>query len=284
VSARFQFDRQTPVTIATLVAYVGLAVATGSGGAMSPSWESLDRFGGAIGTRIAQGEVWRLLSYAYLHGGVIHLACNALALWSLGPQLERLLGSAKFLLLYAIAGICGGLAGILWHEPLTPLVGGSGSLFGLMGAAVAMNVRHGKSPLDFLDYEGPRQLIGLIFTNFVLGMLIPMVSNAGHLGGLIGGFVLVHQFYGRTGRHAPDRLGRVLQAAWIALAASVILWAVRPVTRWDWLGMRLLRARDAAEAEPYGDGLRALGESPELLLDAPDHEEVRDILVPKRRR
>ena len=90
MSARFQFDRQTPVTMATLVAYVGLAFATGSGGAMSPSWESLDRFGGAIGTRIAQGEVWRLLSYAYLHGGLIHLACNAMALWSLGPQLAQL--------------------------------------------------------------------------------------------------------------------------------------------------------------------------------------------------
>jgi len=240
MSMRFHFDRQTPVTAATLALYVAAAIATLGAQALNPSSEALDRFGAAIGFRIANGELWRLVSHAYLHGGIIHLAFNGMALWSIGPQLERLLGSLRFFVLYIVSAIAGCIVGMLVHSPVVPLVGGSGALFGMMGAMVAMNTRHGRSPLDFLEYEGPRQLISMIVANLILGFLIPNVSNAAHVGGLVGGFALVHQFFDRRGRHAPDRLGVVVQSGWIAVFVAGVVWVAYPVTRWDyWWGKYL---------------------------------------------
>ena len=285
MSTRFPFDRATPVTAATLTLYVALAIVTGRGNPFEPETEMLDRCGAAIGARIAQGEAWRLVTYAYLHGGLLHLAFNGMALWSFGPQLERLLGSMRFLLLYLVGAICGGVAGNLWHAPQAPLVGGSGALFALFGAAVAMNMRHGKSPLDFLEYEGPRQLIGLIFANLLIGFLLPMVSNAGHLGGLVGGFVLVHQFYGRTGRHAPDRIGRALQGAWAVLLLALLAWCLHPVTRWDHLMTRFLANPPEPAKEELREALDELGLPADLfaedLAENPKREHLRKLLTPR---
>lgn len=238
MSGRFHFDRTTPVTAATLTAYVALAMLTGGEQILTPDPAKLDRFGAAIGARIAHGEIWRLVANTYLHGGVVHLLFNAMSLWSFGPQLERLIGSLRFLVLYLVAGVGGSVAGVLWHSPFSPLIGGSGAIFGMLGAMVALNARHGKSPLDFLQYEGPRQLVSLIFANLVLGFVIPQVSNAAHLGGLLAGFVLMHQFHERHGRHAPDRLGRIVQAGWLTVFATGVLWCAFPLTRWDVLLVR----------------------------------------------
>src|SRR5262249_19337008 len=156
MSSRFRFDTKTPVTMATLALYVCLAIVTGRDHPFEPTREVFDRFGAAIGVRLAQGAAWRLVTHAYLHGGMLDVAFNGMALWSFGPQIERLLGSMRFFVLYLVGAVSGGIAGTLWQSPIVPLVGGSGALFGMLGAAVAMNTRHGKSPLDFLEYEGPR--------------------------------------------------------------------------------------------------------------------------------
>lgn len=241
MSFRFAFDRATPVTATILTAYAALLIVSTNGQLMNSDRDKLVHLGAALGILIADGEPWRLVTSTFLHGGLIHAFFNASALVSLGPQLERLLGSWRFLWLYLVTGVGGAIVGMLWHSPLTPLVGGSGALFGMLGAMVALNTRHGKSPLDFLEYEGPRQLLVTIFANFVLGFVFPFVSNAAHFGGLVTGFVLVHQFSEKKGRHAADRLGRVIQTGWIALYLTLLLWCAFPVTRWDALEARLER-------------------------------------------
>ncbi len=230
MSARFDFNRATPVTTLTLVGYALLALQTGL---VSGNNESFYRAGAMVGLCVMDGEPWRLLTYAWLHGGLLHLAFNSMALWSFGPTLERLLGSGRFLAVYLVTAVGSGIAGCLWHNPVQPLVGGSGAIFGLFGAAVALNMRAGKSPLDFLNYQGPRQLLGLIATNLVLGFLIPQVSNAGHIGGLVTGLAFVYCFFDRKGRHVPDWSSRCVQAGWLALLAAALLWCLMPVTRWD---------------------------------------------------
>ena len=65
----------------------------------------------------------------------------------------------------------GGANGNLWHDPISPLVGGSGALFGLMGCALALSMRRGRHLLDFMNYVGPRQLVSLLVVNLVIGKI-----------------------------------------------------------------------------------------------------------------
>ena len=244
---------RAPFTYLVLLAYLTLASVTGF---VEPNGEKLQQLGAAVGVLIQQGEVWRLLAYAFLHFGAIHLALNSYFLMIVGPSLEQSIGTPRFALLYVIAAIGGGVGGSLWHDPRTPLVGGSGALFGMMGAALALNMRRGRHLLDFLNYGGPRQLLMLIVANLAIGLLIPMVSNAGHVGGLVAGFVLMFCFM------APgplrDPVTGVIRAGWIALFAALLLWCWRPVTRWDFLYTRIEHSHteDPARARELERALR----------------------------
>ena len=238
---------ETPVSFVVALAYVTMAFLTDP---MSPKTADLIHYGAAVGFLIQDGEPWRLLTHAFLHGGLIHLAFNTFFLIQIGPMLERRLGSARFAILYALAAVAGGMAGSLWHDPGTPMVGGSGALFGMLGAAVAINMRSGRHLLDFLDYHGPRQLLVLIAINLILGLLIPFVSNAAHIGGLVSGFALSFCFLER-GRGQMDGISRAFQAGWVALFASVLFYTCFPMLRWDYLLTRAARADDPARARAF---------------------------------
>ena len=164
---------------------------------VEPTREQLLEHGAAVGIFVQGGEPWRLLTHAFLHGSLIHLAFNTFFLIQIGPMLERRMGGVKFALLYTVAAVSGGIVASLWNAPYVCLVGGSGALFGMLGAAVAINLRSGRHLLDFLDYHGPRQLLGLIAINLFLGLVIPFVSNAAHIGGLVSGFTLSFCFLER---------------------------------------------------------------------------------------
>ncbi len=231
---------EIPVTSLVLGAYLAMALLTDP---IDPSRRSLIEHGAAVGVLVQDGEPWRLLSYAFLHGGLIHIAFNSYVLWMFGPGLERRMGSVRFAILYVVAALGGGVAGMLWHSPLAPLVGGSGALFGMFGAAVALLMREGRGQLDFLDHHGGRRLLGLIAINLLLGFLIPVVSNAGHIGGLIAGFVCTYLFLDR-GRVGADTVTRISQAGWVAVLATGVLWCCFPLLRWDY---QLKMAREAAD-------------------------------------
>ena len=231
---------RTPLTFIILLAYLTLAVVTNP---FDPTNKQLLEYGAAQGMLVQQGEVWRLLAYAFLHGGLLHLAFNSYFLFIVGPSLETALGSPRFAVVYFVSALGGGIGGCMWHSPLTPLVGGSGALFGMMGAALALNMRQGRHLLDFLNYGGPRQLLGLIGINLVIGFMLPQVSNAGHIGGLIAGFALTFCFLER-GRGAIDGTARAIQAGWIVLLASLTFYCVRPVTRWDYLVQQIVATED----------------------------------------
>ena len=242
---------ETPVSYVIALAYVTMAFLTDP---MDPEPLDLIHYGAGVGFLIQDGEPWRLITHAFLHGGLIHLAFNTFFLIQIGPMVERRLGSVKFIVLYVITAVGGGVVGSLWHHPVTPLVGGSGALFGMMGAAVAINMRSGRHLLDFLDYHGPRQLLWLIAINLILGLLIPFVSNAAHIGGLISGFTLSFCFLER-GRARIDGAGRAIQAGWIALFVSTLFYCSFPVLRWDYLLTQTARADDPARARAYAVAL-----------------------------
>jgi hypothetical protein len=141
------------------------------------------------------------------------------------------MGTLRFVLLYAFSACGGGIAVCLLYEPTAPVVGGSGALFGMMGSLVAWNMRAGRHLFAFLEFEGPRRLLSLIAVNLLIGLLIPVVSNTGHVGGLVAGFALTFLWLAPSRETSAAR--RHWQAAVLALFASAAFASVRPVWRWD---------------------------------------------------
>jgi membrane associated rhomboid family serine protease len=148
---------------------------------------------------VAGGDYWRLITAAFLHYGPFHLLLNMLALYWFGSLLEQRIGSGKYLLLYIVSGLAGS-AGALIASPLTPTVGASGAIFGVLGAGLVFERQR--------DYVFGGSALGIIVINLVLTFSIANISIGGHIGGLIGGiaaglgmtqFGRVHAAYGRSG-------------------------------------------------------------------------------------
>jgi membrane associated rhomboid family serine protease len=197
----------TRALIALNVAVYVAELATGGGvnGTGSTIYEkgvliagrAVDSHGHLIG--VAQGEYWRLLTAAFLHYGPFHLLLNMVALFWFGSLLEQRIGSGKFLLLYLVSGLAGS-AGALVASPLTPTVGASGAIFGVLGAGFVLERQR--------DYVFGGSALGMIVINLVFTFSIANISIGGHIGGLIGGaacalgltrFGRVHAAYGRPG-------------------------------------------------------------------------------------
>lgn len=179
----------------------------------------LEMFGGTSGgtAGVAHGQVWRLLTAALLHEGLIHLLFNMLALYFVGGVLEPLLGRARYIVLFVLSALGGSTASMLAH-PAGASVGASGAVFGLFGAYFVLARRLQRDT---------GQIIGLIVINAVLGFVIPRVEWQAHLGGLIVGalFTLALLVAPRAHRVQFQALG-----GGILVCASLALVAVRSLT------------------------------------------------------
>src|SRR5690606_2201197 len=94
----------------------------------SPSIEVLVLMGAKVNEYIAQGEVWRLFTAIFLHGGVVHVMFNLYALYALGPLLEGYTGHTRFLTIFLVSGLYGSLFSYALSGPVS--VGASGAIFG----------------------------------------------------------------------------------------------------------------------------------------------------------
>lgn len=138
---------------------------------------------------VLQGEIWRLLTYAFLHGGFLHILFNMLFLWWFGSELEEMYGSKEFLAFYLVAGIAGGL-GYMLHGAFDPIIyqvpclGASGSVTGVM-LLFAFHFPH-RTILVMLVLPVPIWLLVVFnIAQDAFGLLSPEnpVAVAGHLGG-----------------------------------------------------------------------------------------------------
>lgn len=254
MSSFMEQANRTPLTYVILLVYVTMALVTDP---LNPTMDQLDAYGMSSADRIASGEPWRLLTYAFLHGGLLHLVLNSYFLIVIGPMLEQLLGTTRFAVVYVVSALGGGIAATLW-SPGFPIVGGSGALFGMLGTVLALNMRQGRHFLDFMSYHGPRQIVVLIVLNLVIGMVVPIISNSGHIGGLIAGFALTFCFLVR-GRDRPDAISRAIQGGWVAVFVAAIFYCLWPVARSDYHWRRLIdaqRAEDVDTARQHFDALK----------------------------
>jgi membrane associated rhomboid family serine protease len=151
-----------------------------------------------FGPSVANGDWWRLITSAFLHANIIHIAFNMYFLWFIGTAVEQALGRGRFLALYVVSALAGSAGALVW-TPNAPTVGASGALFGLLGAALILERQR--------NYVLGGSAMGLIVINLILSFAISGISIGGHVGGLIGG-ILCALVFSRFGR-APAVYSRV---------------------------------------------------------------------------
>lgn len=159
---------------------------------------------------IASGQWWRLISAAFLHGGIFHIAFNMYALYWLGPALENVLGKTKFVALYLLAALGGNVASYYFSDIATVSVGASGAIFGLMTATIVIG-RELRADTS--------QLMTLLAINVVIGFLNPAIDWRAHLGGALVGAALA---YAQTSRRREIQIFGFV-AITLILVALVIL-------------------------------------------------------------
>ncbi|MHC1558366.1 rhomboid family intramembrane serine protease [Actinomycetospora sp. C-140] len=207
-----------PVVTITLVV-VNLAVFALTALSAGSVWDNIAspwaQAGWLVPADVADGQWWRLVTAGFLHIGPLHVAVNMFALWVLGRDLELVLGRLRFSLLYAVSLLGSSAAVVLFGDPLRPVAGASGAVFGLMGALLVVLRR---LQLD----QGPALLtIGI---NVVLSFTIPGLSLLGHLGGLVTGALVAVALVHGPARSRPA--AGLLAVGGIAVVL-VVLVAVR---------------------------------------------------------
>ena len=173
-----------------------------------------------------RGEWWRCLTYAYTHGGLIHLAFNMMVLYQIGPAIEGEIGTLRFVTLYTLTALTATGAGLLWH-PVAPVVGASGALFGLIGFAIVYYHRVGGPAAHHLR----NFMLRWAAFAFVFGLVVG-ADNAGHLGGALGGAVLGAVLpLGLRGRKSLRPLFNLLGS--LCIAATIVSFGLLVVS---WVG------------------------------------------------
>lgn len=211
---------RTPATARVSMTLLGISVAVFVGGFLVPGLgDELFAFGAQFNRVVAAGQWWRLLTAGFLHADIAHVLFNMMALYILGPHLEREVGSAPFASLYFASMLAGGSAFFLLN-PDGVAVGASGAIFGLFGAwlAVAFRNRH-----TAWGRAGLNQLLLLLGINLALPLFIPRIAWEAHLGGLLAGIVIAGLWTlpGLRGRGRGGR--RALVGLVIALVAVALL-------------------------------------------------------------
>lgn len=162
---------------------------------------------------VADGELYRLMTSAFLHFGTAHIAFNMLALYFVGPPLEMALGRLRFSALYLLSALGGSvLVYLLTLNSLT--AGASGAVFGLFGATFVVGRKLN------MDVRGVAAIIGL---NLVFTFVYPLftsqnISWQGHVGGLITGAAIAAVY-----AYAPRNQRNLVQAGSTAAVVVVFL-------------------------------------------------------------
>ena len=129
---------------------------------------------------VADGEVYRLITSAFLHNGITHILFNMFALFVVGPPLEIWLGRLRFIALYLLSALGGSVVVYLFSPLNAATVGASGAVFGLFAATFVVGK---KVNVDI------RWVVIMIVINLVITFTVPSISWQGHLGGLVTGGV-----------------------------------------------------------------------------------------------
>src|SRR5580658_2012040 len=242
--------RESSVTLAQVLVGANVMVFIAMVLASGPSFDFTRQvevhFGANFGPNTLSGDWWRLVTYMFLHGDLMHIAFNMWCLWDLGALCESLYGRWTFAAIYLITGVAGGVASVAWN-PGVLSVGASGAIFGLAGALLA-SFYLGEFSVPRIAIQGTlRSLLFFVGFNVVFGTMIPGIDNACHFGGLISGLIL-GALIARLAplQDAPLRRASIIGAVVLAVALSAL-----GVERWRGGPMRAARAFESiSENDP----------------------------------
>jgi len=239
--ARAVLNRPYKFTIAFLVAniFVFLLMWQSSGMSFQALWlfptNVLVAYGSKLNVLIReQHQWWRFVTPMFVHVGVLHLLVNMYSLWIVGPYVEKLYGSAKFVVFWVLTGTAGvvgsyltvvgpdrnlgPLARFIFKTQDSPSAGASGALFGLVGVLFVFGIKYRHElPEGFKRAFGTGMLPIIVLNLFIGYMAHGLIDNAAHLGGLASGaFLALFISYRRPG----ERTG--LAVTWTALQIAAL--------------------------------------------------------------
>lgn len=170
---------------------------------------------------------WTVVSAIYLHGSLLHIVFNMLWIRQLGPMVEHVYGTGRFLIIFTVAGVAGFLVSNIFSGAFT--IGASGSIFGLLGALIVYGRKSGTHVMT-------RQLIVLAAMVFAFGFMMSAVNNWAHAGGFAGGW-LAATFLGAGVGPREGTRERLLGLACLAgslliMAGRTVLLAIAVALRW----------------------------------------------------
>jgi membrane associated rhomboid family serine protease len=175
-------NRGTFVLILAIAVGFGIEIATHSVG----NDTALLKLGALPDNGQLHGEFWRIATYSFLHFNWLHLLLNVgLLLW-IGRIVEQQVGTGPGALIYFVSVLCSAAVILLahnWHPKEGATVGASGGVFGLLGAALIISYRQQS------DDRLPMRLWTALIVGFAVSLL-PDISMAGHIGGVVGGVAL----------------------------------------------------------------------------------------------
>jgi rhomboid protease GluP len=145
---------------------------------------TLIQMGAKVNVLINSGEIYRLLTSAFLHGGIIHIFFNMSALNIIGREVEAVYGSKRYIAIYVISALGGSVVSYLF-KPNSISVGASGAIFGLLGAMLIFGLKE----RDKIGKQYMKNILETIGLNVIIGITIPNIDNFAHLGGLILGAI-----------------------------------------------------------------------------------------------
>lgn len=193
---------------------------------LSPSTRGLAILGATGTLMVRDVGWWTLVSANYLHGGVLHILFNMMALNQIAPLITRLYGTYRFFTILTVSGIGGFFVSYLSGIPIT--VGASAALCGLIGAAIY----YGKSRGGLFGQAIYKQVGGWALAILIIGFMIPQINNSAHIGGMVFGGLSAYIL----GYHEKSREGaahRIAAGVCMVITLLVLLWAVlRGVLYW----------------------------------------------------
>lgn len=216
-----QAYRRAPVTssliVICVIVYLGMLL---TGGATNTA--NLIRWGANVPILIRQGQWWRLLVAGFIHIGFQHLVLNMVTLYFIGLYIEDIMGPWRMLIIYLISVFAGNVASVTFlGNGLS--AGASTGIFGLFGAFIFLGAAYRD---NVMIRQLARQFLILVILNIAFDLIMPGIDLAGHIGGLIAGFLMA----ATTGAPALGKISLIKRF----LSGTILLLLV-VLSTWRWL-------------------------------------------------
>lgn len=216
-----QAYRRAPVTssliVICVIVYLGMLL---TGGATNTA--NLIRWGANVPILIRQGQWWRLLVAGFIHIGFQHLVLNMVTLYFIGLYIEDIMGPWRMLIIYLISVFAGNVASVTFlGNGLS--AGASTGIFGLFGAFIFLGATYRD---NVMIRQLARQFLILVILNIAFDLIMPGIDLAGHIGGLIAGFLMA----ATTGAPALGKISLIKRF----LSGTILLLLV-VLSTWRWL-------------------------------------------------